>query len=565
MLRNEPDEALAALVRQGHESAFVAIYDRHHRGLIAFCRHMLSSKEEAEDALQHTFLAAYKALTGNGRPPKTLKPWLYTIAHNRCVSVLRARRTHEPADEANDGMSDPGLADVVQRRADLRDLLADLHRLPEDQKAALVLFEMGDFSHADIAETLSVTREKVKALVFQAREGLLRARTARDTPCAEIRRDLSSRTRALPRRGVVRGHLDRCPACAAFDLEVRRQRAALALDPARRALARAQGLGARPDARRRRDHRRRQRADRRRQRGAGGIAIGGAGAAGTAGAGAAGTAAAGGVAGLATSAGGLAGAGAASGLGALAAKTVVAKALTVVAVASAAAGTGKVAEEVHHRVTAPSHAVTAPAKPKQAASVVTSYEPTTTTLLPATHVTQTTTTSTPAPVTSTATTAATPPTSTGGSRDRARRRPSPSVVVVHAGRGGTSSPAPSSAPAEPAVDPTTGGTTAPGRRDQRRSGAAREHAGGRPVPARRGRRPARRRRRTRPRRPTRTSSSPTSSRPRRRRSGRRDQHGRRPPERDPARVPAGHRPDRDRPAGRRRRPGRSTRRRPPAA
>jgi len=453
MLRNEPDEALAALVRQGHESAFVAIYDRHHRGLIAFCRHMLSSKEEAEDALQHTFLAAYKALTGTGRPPKTLKPWLYTIAHNRCVSMLRARRAHEPADDRNDGLADPGLADVVQRRADLRDLLGDLHRLPEDQKAALVLFEMGDFSHADIAETLSVTREKVKALVFQAREGLLRARTARDTPCAEIRRDISSRTRALPRRGVVRGHLDRCPACAAFDLEVRRQRASLALilpvvpslelkgsvlGPMLGGGATIAGSGALIAG----------------GTGAGGIAIGGAGAAGTAGAGAAGTAAAGGVAGLATSAGGLAGAGAASGLGALAAKTVVAKALTVVAVATAAAGTGKVAEEVHHRVTAPSHAVSAPANPKQATSVVTSNEPTTTTLLPATHVTQTTTTSTPAPVTSTATTAATPPTSTGGTATV------PASSSTPAG-GGTSSPAPSSAPAEPAVDATTGGTTAP--------------------------------------------------------------------------------------------------------
>jgi len=457
MLRNEPDEALAALVRQGHESAFVAIYDRHHRGLIAFCRHMLSSKEEAEDALQHTFLAAYKALTGNGRPPKTLKPWLYTIAHNRCVSVLRARRAHEPADEANDGLADPGLADVVQRRADLRDLLADLHRLPEDQKAALVLFEMGDFSHADIAETLSVTREKVKALVFQAREGLLRARTARDTPCAEIRRDLSSRTRALPRRGVVRGHLDRCPACAAFDLEVRRQRASLALilpvvpslelkgsvlGPMLGGGATIAGGGALIAG----------------GTGAGGVAIGGAGAAG-AGAGAAGTAAAGGVAGLATSAGGLAGAGAASGLGALAAKSVVAKALTVVAVASAAAGTGKVAEEVHNRVAAPSHAVTAPTKPKQAASVVTSYEPTTTTLLPATHITQTTTTSTPAPVTptgTTGTTAATPPTSTGGTATVPTSSSPSSSSSTPAG--GT---APSSPPAEPSVDPTTGGTTAP--------------------------------------------------------------------------------------------------------
>ena len=510
MLRNEPDEALAALVRQGHESAFVAIYDRHHRGLIAFCRHMLSSKEEAEDALQHTFLAAYKALTGNGRPPKTLKPWLYTIAHNRCVSVLRARRTHEPADEANDGLADPGLADVVQRRADLRDLLADLHRLPEDQKAALVLFEMGDFSHADIAETLSVTREKVKALVFQAREGLLRARTARDTPCAEIRRDLSSRTRALPRRGVVRGHLDRCPACAAFDLEVRRQRASLALilpvvpslelkgsvlGPMLGGGATIAGGGALIAG----------------GTGAGGVAIGGAGAAG-AGAGAAGTAAAGGVAGLATSAGGLAGAGAASGLGALAAKSVVAKALTVVAVASAAAGTGKVAEEVHHRVAAPSHAVTAPTKPKQAASVVTSYEPTTTTLLPATHITQTTTTSTPAPVTptgTTGTTAATPPTSTGGTATVPTSSSPSSSSSTPAG--GT---APSSPPAEPSVDPTTGGTTAPAvvvNADPPPPAST-------PAPTRRRpRRPPTRppRPRTRPRRPTRTSSSPTPPRPRR--------------------------------------------------
>jgi RNA polymerase sigma factor (sigma-70 family) len=461
MLQHEPDEALAALVRQGHESAFVAIYDRHHRGLIAFCRHMLSSKEEAEDALQHTFLAAYKALTSNGRPPKTLKPWLYTIAHNRCVSVLRARRMHEPADEANDGMAGAGLADVVQRRADLRDLLGDLHRLPEDQKAALVLFEMGDFSHADIAETLSVTREKVKALVFQAREGLLRARTARDTPCADIRRDLASRTRALPRRGVIRGHLDRCPACAAYDLEVRRQRAALALvlpvvpslelkgsvlGPMLGGGATIAGGGALIAGGA--------------GTGAGGLGIGGAGAAATAGAGAAGTAAAGagGVASIASSAGGLAGAGAASGLGALAAKTVVAKALTVVAVATAAAGTGKVAEEVHNRVTSPSHAVSAPAKAKPAPSVLTSSgDPTTTTVLP-NHITITTTTSTSAPVTATstattATTSATSPTASGGTATVPSTTPSSG--------GGASTSSPSSTPAEPTVDPTTGGTTAP--------------------------------------------------------------------------------------------------------
>src|SRR4051812_47894921 len=137
-IRNEPDEALVALVLQGSEAAFEAIYDRHHRGLIAFCRHMLRSREEAEDALQHTFAAAYRALTsGKGERPAALKPWLYTIARNRCLTVLRARKTRDDAADAEapaDRAVVEGLTDAVQRRADLRDLVADLHRLPEDQR-----------------------------------------------------------------------------------------------------------------------------------------------------------------------------------------------------------------------------------------------------------------------------------------------------------------------------------------------------------------------------------------------------------------------------------------------
>src|SRR3954447_12539204 len=345
-LRNAPDEALVAHVLQGSEAAFEVIYDRHHRGLIAFCRHMLRSREEAEDALQHTFAAAYRSLTSGGDRPSALKPWLYTIARNRCLTVLRARKTRdEAADaEAGDGTVVEGVTDAVQRRADLRDLVADLHRLPEDQRAAIVLFEMGDQSHAEIAEVLEINREKVKALVFQAREGLMRARTARDTPCAEIRQHLSSRTRALPRRGVIRGHLDCCPACAAYDLEVRRQRTALAmvlpvvpsLELKGSVLGPLLGGGATVAA--------------------GGAAVIGTGAAGTlAGTGAAGAgagAAGAGAAAVASGAGGLTGGAAMGGLGALAANAVVAKVVTVVAVAGAAAGAGHAARTMHHRSTA---------------------------------------------------------------------------------------------------------------------------------------------------------------------------------------------------------------------
>ena len=91
-LRFVRDEELVRLLRAGDERAFEALYDRHHRGILSFARHMLGSREEAEDAVQHTFIAAHRDLVGSDKPIQ-LKAWLYAIARNRCLSVLRARRT----------------------------------------------------------------------------------------------------------------------------------------------------------------------------------------------------------------------------------------------------------------------------------------------------------------------------------------------------------------------------------------------------------------------------------------------------------------------------------------
>jgi RNA polymerase sigma factor (sigma-70 family) len=227
LLRGTSDEALVARVRAGDDAAFEGIYDRYHRGLLAFCRHMLGSREEAEDAVQHSFLAAYRNLRAGDHEIR-LKAWLYTIARNRCLSMLRARREQVELDESR--VAAPafdGLATQVQRRDDLREMLADLERLPDDQRAALVLFELGDHSHEDIATILEVRREKVKALVFQARESLLTSRTARDMPCAEIREQLSTLTGGALRRSKLRRHVEQCQGCRAFESEVKRQRAAM--------------------------------------------------------------------------------------------------------------------------------------------------------------------------------------------------------------------------------------------------------------------------------------------------------------------------------------------------
>src|SRR5690242_17219774 len=199
------DDRLAREVAKGNDTAFEVVYDRHHAGILSFCRHLLGSRDEAEDAVQQTFVSAYRALSSNGKPVR-LKPWLYTIARNRCISMFRGRHD-EPSTQAEP--STEGLHQEVQRRDDLRQLLGDLQRLPVDQRAALILSEIRGMSHRDVADALGCDTRKVKALVFQARTHLTQLRTAHDTSCADVRREIAERRRGAP-TGMVRRHVAVC-------------------------------------------------------------------------------------------------------------------------------------------------------------------------------------------------------------------------------------------------------------------------------------------------------------------------------------------------------------------
>src|SRR5919197_3624533 len=141
LLRLAPDELLFARVRAGSEAAFAVLYERHHRPILAFCRHMLGSFEEAEDAVQQSFANAYRDMV-RGEKELNFRPWLYRIARNHCISVLRARRPEVALDDAQPALA--GLPEEVAWRGELRDLLRDLHELPIDQRAALVLAELND-------------------------------------------------------------------------------------------------------------------------------------------------------------------------------------------------------------------------------------------------------------------------------------------------------------------------------------------------------------------------------------------------------------------------------------
>ena len=220
------DERLVEQLRRGNEAAFEVLYDRHHAGVLSYCRHMLGSRDEAEDALQQAFISAHAAIVSSDKPIR-FKAWIYTISRNRCLSMLRARR-EQPSDEL-DPVSTAGLGEEVQQRADLKELLADMHELPEDQRAALILSELGDLSHSEVAQVIGCEATKVKSLVFQARSGLIERRQARETPCEEIREQLATLRGGSLRRGPLRRHLKACPGCSEFREDVRRQRQMLAV------------------------------------------------------------------------------------------------------------------------------------------------------------------------------------------------------------------------------------------------------------------------------------------------------------------------------------------------
>jgi RNA polymerase sigma factor (sigma-70 family) len=221
------DAVLVRRMRHGDEGAFETIFQRHQAPLLSYCRHTLGNQDEAEDALQQAFIKAHQALL-HGTAPRELRPWLYTIARNCCLSAITARRGWlgiESLDDHTPALA--GLSDQVHQREDLRELVAGIGRLPEDQRSALLLAELDDLSHQAIATIVGCEVSKVKALIYQARSALIADRDALGTPCQDIREQLSVARGGELRRGPLRRHLKLCVGCRDFQLAVGAQRQSL--------------------------------------------------------------------------------------------------------------------------------------------------------------------------------------------------------------------------------------------------------------------------------------------------------------------------------------------------
>ncbi len=222
LLKLQGDGRLIAMVRSGNAGAFETIVDRYQGRLLGFCRQMLGSTEDAEDVLQEVFVNAYRAMLADEREIN-LRPWLYRIARNRCLNHLR-----KPTADAQESMDMVPMveagstAEKVHNREEFRQLLADVSKLPETQRSALLLREMDAMSYEEIAQAMDTSVPSVKSLLVRARISLAEASQARQLTCGEVRLELAEAAEGLRKvSGPVRRHVRDCDECSDFRSQVR--------------------------------------------------------------------------------------------------------------------------------------------------------------------------------------------------------------------------------------------------------------------------------------------------------------------------------------------------------
>jgi RNA polymerase sigma factor (sigma-70 family) len=168
-LRFQPDGRLVSLVRDGYESAFEEIFRRYATALRSYAASIVTA-QRADDVTQEAFTKAYLALRGTDKEIQ-LRPWLYRIVRNTALTNIR----DEPKPGAElDGAYAAGIGpeELAEQREEIKRLMAGLRKLPEPQRAAIVMRELEGLSHEQIAASLGLSGGAVRQSIYRARRAL---------------------------------------------------------------------------------------------------------------------------------------------------------------------------------------------------------------------------------------------------------------------------------------------------------------------------------------------------------------------------------------------------------
>ena len=148
------------------------LYERYSAQILGYCLHQLGSREEAEDAVQTTFMNAFRGLS-RGIVPQLESAWLFKIAHNVCLSRRRSswRRGRIEAPNNFEVLQEviPGREQVSDELIGLQDVL---EQMPEHQRRAILLREWQGLTYREISAELGLSQAAVETLIFRARRAL---------------------------------------------------------------------------------------------------------------------------------------------------------------------------------------------------------------------------------------------------------------------------------------------------------------------------------------------------------------------------------------------------------
>ena len=148
------------------------LYERYAGQIYGYCLHKLGSREEAEDAVQNTFLNAFRGLR-RGVVPQAESAWLFKIAENVCLSRHRSSFRRGRVETPSDLQAIQDVTPSPERRDDdLIGLEEALARMPESQRRAILLREWQGLSYREISQEMELSQAAVETLIFRARRTL---------------------------------------------------------------------------------------------------------------------------------------------------------------------------------------------------------------------------------------------------------------------------------------------------------------------------------------------------------------------------------------------------------
>ena len=172
------DNVLVQAIAKGDKKALHILYERHHKFILHLAFRYLANEEDARDIVQDVFIELFR-FARHYEEKGQLSTWLYRVTVNRCINHKKSAyyrlREHDIKDAIFENLAtkDEELAEQKMMTIERQKLLLEaLHKLPKQQRMAMILSRFNELSYREIAQSMNISESSVTSLLFRARKNL---------------------------------------------------------------------------------------------------------------------------------------------------------------------------------------------------------------------------------------------------------------------------------------------------------------------------------------------------------------------------------------------------------